>query len=179
MADHPTRPRAAPVVLVLLLVAGLAGCSPSRGAEAAATTTTQPDRVATWRQVIQCLRDNGMPDLPDPQFDEQGEPRWPGGVEPPDPPERARRACGAIADRLDASQPTEPTRPPADIPALVRFARCMREHGIADFPDPKADGTFQLSTTSIGREGKSPRVLSAMRACKPLNPDPTGSIHGS
>jgi hypothetical protein len=179
VADHRTPARAALVVVALLLVAILAGCTPSAGQEAAATTTAQPDRVAIWRQVLQCLRENGMPNLPDPQFDEQGEPRWPGGVEPPDPPERARRACMAIAERLDASQPTEPTRPPADIPALLRFARCMRERGIADFPDPDANGLFPLSRTSLAREGKSPRMLAAMRACKPFNPDPTGSIHGS
>ena len=48
-----------------------------------------------------------------------------------------------------------------------------------DWPDPKADGTFPLVGTSIEREGKSPRFLKAARACRRLNPDPTGSVHGS
>jgi hypothetical protein len=166
------------VAMLPLLLAVVAGCTASAGS-LAATTTTRPDRVAVWRQVIQCLRDNGMPNLPEPRFDEHGDPQWPGGVEPPDPPERARRACEPLAKGLEASERTDATRPPADIPALVRFARCMREHGVMDFPDPKADGTFPLSGTAIVREGKSPRILAAMRACRPLNPDPKGGIHGS
>jgi hypothetical protein len=180
VADHRTAARAAGQILALaLLLAALAGCTATGGAQPATTTTTQLDRVAVWRQLIQCVRENGMPNLPEPRFDENGEPQWPGGVEPPDPPRRALQACRAIADRLEAWERTDPTRPPADIPALVRFARCMREQGVAGFPDPKADGTFPISGTSIEREGKSPRMLRAMRACKPFNPDPKGGFHGS
>jgi hypothetical protein len=167
------------VIVGVLLLAALAGCSASVGSQAATTTTTQPDRVAIWRQVIQCLRDNGMPNLPDPQFDDNGEPQFPGG-DPGDPPERARRACEPIYNRLPPERPPPgEDRPPSDIPALLRFAQCMREHGMTDFPDPKPDGSFPLVGTSIEREGKSPRMLSAMRACRSLNPDPRGGIHGS
>jgi hypothetical protein len=27
---------------------------------------------------------------------------------------------------------------------LRRFAQCMRAHGLSDWPDPKADGSFDL-----------------------------------
>jgi hypothetical protein len=168
--------RAVVRVLLLAALAALAGCSPSGGSHAATATTARPDRVATWRQVIQCLRANGMPNLPDPRFDSNGEPHFPGG-DPGDPPERARRACEPIYNRLPPS-PRDNDRPPTDIPALLRFARCMREHGLADFPDPKPDGTFPLAGTSIVREGKSPRLVGAAQACRRFNPDPRGSIHG-
>ncbi len=171
-------------VVGVLLLAGLAGCSAPAGSQAATTTTT-PDAVAIWREVVQCLRDNGMPNLPDPQIDADGQPHFPGG-DPGDPPERAQRACMPIYNRLPASiredggpEGGEASRPPADIPALLRFARCMREHGMPDWPDPKADGTFPVAGTALEREGKSPRFLTAARACKQLNPDPTGGIHGS
>jgi hypothetical protein len=55
----------------------------------------------------------------------------------------------------------------------------MREHGVPEWPDPKADGTFPIVGTEIEREGKSPRVVRAGQACKELNPDPNGTIHGS
>jgi hypothetical protein len=46
---------------------------------------------------------------------------------------------------------------------------------VADFPDPEADGRFPLPP-SIQRQGKTPRLLRAMQACRQLNPDPKGRI---
>jgi hypothetical protein len=175
----PRSARAFAGLLLVLLLTGLAGCSALGSSEAAPTTTTQLDRVAIWREVIRCLRTHGMPNLPDPQVDRDGEPHFPGG-DPGEPPERARQACEPIYNRLPPARgEQEQERAPADIPALLRFARCMREHGMPDWPDPKADGTFPIVGTSIEREGKSSRFLRAARACRQLNPDPTGSIHGS
>ena len=170
-------------IVAVLVVAALAGCGTPAGSQA--TTTTTPDAAAIWREVVQCLRDNGMPNLPDPQIDADGQPHFPGG-DPGDAPPRAERACRPIYDRLPASargrggqEGGEASRPPADIPALLRFARCMREHGVPDWPDPKADGTFPLVGSPLEREGKSPRILEGARACARFNPDPDGNIHGS
>ena len=154
--------------VAVLLFAGLAGCSASGGSQAATTTTTgQQGVVAVWRQLVACARANGMPNLPDPQIDANGEAHFPSGT--PDPPPSARRACQSIADRLPASARGDTERPPADIQALLRFARCMREHGVVDFPDPKADGTFPLSGAL--RQGKTPQMISGMRACRQLKPN--------
>jgi hypothetical protein len=153
----------------------LAGCSASGGSQAATATTGQQDVVAVWHQLVACARANGMPNLPDPQIDSNGQAHFPSGT--PDPPQSARRACQSIYDRLPASARGDTERPPADIQALMRFARCMRQHGIADFPDPKADGTFPLSGTL--RQGKTPRMISAMQACRQLNPNPNGGIEFS
>jgi hypothetical protein len=175
-----TGARVAVVGAVLISVTGLAGCSSSgRASQAAASTTAQSDRIAIWRQVIQCLRDNGMPNLPDPRFDSNGQPQFPGG-DSGDPPPEAERACKPIYDRLPPSHgdAADQSRPPTDIPALLRFARCMRAHGVLDFPDPKPDGTFPVAGTSLER-GKTPENIRAGQACRQLNPDPQGSIHGS
>jgi hypothetical protein len=100
--------------------------------------------------VVRCIRANGAPNLPDPQIDaDDGQPYFPAGT--PSPPERALRACQPIVDRLPPAARGEETRPLADIPALVRFARCMRDHGLTDFPDPGADGTFRLAGTDARR----------------------------
>jgi hypothetical protein len=157
------------VVVCALLVAGLAGCSPSRGAGAAATTTTQQDVAAVWRDLVRCARENGMPNLPEPRIDSEGQPHWPGGVEPPEPTEGVQRACRSIFERFPPSvrggQPTTP----ADTATLLRFARCMREHGLADFPDPDANGQFQFAGTDAGRQLKQKDPASplqtALRAC--------------
>jgi hypothetical protein len=112
-------------------------------------------------------RENGMPNLPDPQVGSDGEPHWPGG-EPPEPPESVQRACRSLFERLSAvTRDREQT--PADTATLLRFARCMREHGLADFPDPAADGQFHFDGTNAGRQLKEKDPASpaqtAMRAC--------------
>jgi hypothetical protein len=163
------------VGLVVLL---LAGCSTSDGSAGAATTTTggQQDAAAVLREFVRCARANGMPTLPDLRLDSNGQVSVPEGT--PDPPKSVEQACRSIWERLPASASGEQGRPPAHIQALVGYARCMRGHGIADFPDPQADGRFPLPASL--RAGKTPQLLRAMQACRQLNPDSKGRLefHG-
>jgi hypothetical protein len=152
---------------VLLLLAGLAGCSASGGSAGATTTTSgQQDTAAVWRELVRCARANGMPNLPDPQIDSNGRANFPNGT--PDPPASVRRACQAIYDRLPPSAREEAPPTPADMQALLRYARCMREHGVADFPDPDAEGNFRAQAGSTGPN--TPRFQRAMQACRQLDP---------
>jgi hypothetical protein len=154
--------------VVVLLLAGLAGCSGSDGAGAATTTTSgRQAAAAVWRELVACARANGMPNLADPQIDSNGRASFPDGT--PEPPASVRRACQSIYDRLPASARGDEERPPADMQALLRYARCMREHGMTDFPDPSADGDFKASP-SMQREGKSARLQRANQACRQLDP---------
>jgi hypothetical protein len=169
--------RAAVGVAVVLVVVLLAGCSAAGGSGAATTTTSgQQAAAAVLREFVQCARANGMPNLPDLRLDGNGQVSVPEGT--PDPPKSVERACRSIWERLPASASGEQGRPPADIQALVGYARCMREHGIADFPDPQADGRFPLPASL--RAGKTPQFLRANQACRQLNPDPKGRLefHG-
>jgi hypothetical protein len=169
--------RAAIGVGLVLVVVLLAGCSASGGSGAATTTTSgQQNAAAVWREFVRCARANGMPNLPDLRLDSNGQVSVPPGT--PDPPKRVERACKSIWERLPASATGEQERPPADMQALLRYARCMREHGMADFPDPQADGRFPLPQSL--RAGKTPRFLRATQACRQLNPNPKGRLefHG-
>jgi hypothetical protein len=170
--------RAAVGVGLVLVVVLLAGCSASGGSGAATTTTAsgQQNAAAVLREFVRCARANGMPTLPDLRLDSNGQVVVPEGT--PDPPMSVERACRSIWERLPASASGQQGRPPADIQALLGFARCMREHGMADFPDPEADGRFPLPASLRG--GKTPSFLRASRACRQLNPDPKGRLefHG-
>jgi hypothetical protein len=157
---------------LVVLLAGLAGCSASGGSWAATTTSGQQAAVAVLREFVRCARANGMPNLPDLRLDSNGQVGVPPGT--PEPPKRVERACRSIWERLPASASGEQERPPADMQALLRFARCMREHGIADFPDPQADGRFPLPASLRG--GKTPSFLRANQACRQLNPNPKGGL---
>jgi hypothetical protein len=152
---------------VVVLLVGLAGCSASGGSAGATTTTSgQQDAAAVWRELVACARANGMPNLPDPQIDSNGRASFPNGT--PEPPASVRRACQSIYDRLPASARDDEERPPADMQALLRFARCMREHGVADFPDPDAEGNFRAQAGATNPE--TPKFKSAMQACRQLDP---------
>jgi hypothetical protein len=54
--------------------------------------------------------------------------------------------------------------------AELSFARCMRSHGLARFPDPTAQG--QLSVEMVQAQGidvHSPAVLRVVQACLPAS----------
>jgi hypothetical protein len=52
----------------------------------------------------------------------------------------------------------------AELRKMVLFSRCMREHGLSDWPDPRTDGTFPLNRRLLGLRGTRER----MWPCLPL-----------
>ena len=55
----------------------------------------------------------------------------------------------------------------------VQFAQCMRENGIAGFPDPDASGQLTVDAVANGSsiDTSSAAFAHAMTACKDLEPD--------
>ncbi len=154
-------------------VASLPGHSTSsnaRGGNAAAATLPGSDRsiVAFTR----CLRAHGL-DVPDPVS-------RPGhaGLEFAVPAATAqnRAALGAcehlIAKALEAKQAGTSQAVAAALPALVRYASCMRSHDIAML-DPGPQGQLNLGNVPgiTGEAGRySPQFRSADTACRHLLP---------
>ena len=54
----------------------------------------------------------------------------------------------------------------------VRFAECMRDNGVGDFPDPDASGELTIDGVLNGSslDPSSPAWKEAIRACKDLQP---------
>jgi hypothetical protein len=52
----------------------------------------------------------------------------------------------------------------------VRFANCMRSHGVSDFPDPSASGAFPQDFPP-SKLTRSPAYQSAQHACRSLTPN--------
>ncbi len=116
-----------------------------------------------------CMREHGI-DMPDPRPGPAG-----GGLvrigEANDSPQalgKANRACRTLL-------PKGPEPSPKQIEEMaessLRFARCMREHGV-DMPDPKigADGSVSIAIGGSGAEGPSinptsPAFQNAQKAC--------------
>jgi hypothetical protein len=145
-----------------------AGCG---GSSNHAASTQPPDAAAAWHRVVLCARANGMPNLPDPQISANGKAIFPSGL---NIPPQTRRACQSLYDRLVPNAHNDaPTQ--AQLAALLRFARCMRSHGISDWPDPRPDGTF-LPDARIMHSLKS-AFRSQLMTCEHLNPDPRGRVY--
>jgi hypothetical protein len=122
------------------------------------------DRKATDRdkavRFAECMRNNGLADFPDP--DAKG--RFAYGVGHPAAFRKAVDACKALQPPGSLSA----KRSPDEQTASLRFARCMRDNGVKDFPDP-ANGEPLVDTTKIpstDRDGGMTILNAAMQTCR-------------
>jgi hypothetical protein len=117
------------------------------------------------------MRTHGYPSFPDPTQDEHGNWGFPPSVtvknDPPACLPIARQAKSQLArSRVD---PKGKPASAADMARLRAFARCMRAHGLADWPDPDADGAFPLPSRLRPPQGGS-LTGPAEQACKQYRP---------
>jgi hypothetical protein len=125
-----------------------------------------------WHELVACARAHGDPTLPDPVIDSQGRAKFPPGTQMPSAD--TQRACQSIYNRLPAAARTDA---PVDIQMEIKFAQCMRQQGLTDWPDPNANGDFPLPPDLRPNSKSGPvwdRIKAAWDACKAFNP--SGSI---
>lgn len=86
----------------------------------------------------------------------------------------ASRACRGILPAPGAGNPVALAAvQQARKKDLLAFARCLRIHGVPNFPDPTAQGQLTLEMVhSAGVDLQAPSVLPAARAC-------VGVTHGA
>jgi hypothetical protein len=125
-----------------------------------------------------CVRAHGVPTFPDPYIGSDGLPHF--SPNAPDIPSSAVQACIRWGRQLPPSAGTDSV-PAGDLPALLRFAACMRAHGLPQWPDPLANGDFPVGPgTPMGnlvqRFGKQ-YVAGQMRTCARYDPLPRGGIY--
>jgi hypothetical protein len=154
-----------------------AGCGGGGGS----TNTTSQDAAARDAAVkySQCMREHGIAKFPDP--DAQGRMMLragPGtGIDPESPQfKSAQQACKKYSPKAGAK--FDPARAQQMQAAALRFAQCMRQHGV-DFPDPKfEDGGAKMTFGGPGLNPKDPKFQSAQQACSKNLPQggPGGSV---
>jgi hypothetical protein len=130
-----------------VLLAGCGAGSPSRtatvvghGSSPASAAVSHPGPLA----FAECMRANGVPNFPDPGPGGGTNFVIPAGANPAAPAFRlAQSKCQKLlpAAVLPDSGPPSTTT----LVKLRRIARCMRRHGISDFPDPSATRPANLS----------------------------------
>ena len=143
--------RLVPVLLLVPLLV-LAACGQSNRAGAVAVDTAEAARA-----YAQCIRDNGVPDFPDP--DANGELRGPAHEKQNDPKfQAAQEKCRDLAPGGEHEKSD-----PATVEQLRKFSQCMRDNGLPDFPDPDPNG--QLRGTGHEQQD-NPTYRAAMEACR-------------
>ena len=162
------------VLLAAPIVTACGAHGASGQASASPSAMSDAQILTLGRELAQCIRDHGVPGLPDPTV-ENGRLILPSGATDNIPQEQgdaAMAACRSFADRLPSTalgDKGDASRAPlsaADLAKARQFAQCLREHGLSDFPDPRADGVFDLTGTSLAQEGKSERMRVAFEACQ-------------
>ncbi|MGO9957704.1 MAG: hypothetical protein ACLP50_17310 [Solirubrobacteraceae bacterium] len=201
---HPKRLTSTPRALVLavaallsgVLVAGCGGTSPSptttdggvstpastptAGGGGASSGASAPGAGGSLLAFAKCMRANGVPNLPDPNPETGAIFVIPAGTNPAAPAFRAAQAkCRHLLPGGGPTGAGAETHPSAQTLAkLLKIARCMRQHGVLQFPDPETsvpsdatgyreitdfDGAILLFPRTINMQ--SPAYRQALAAC--------------
>jgi hypothetical protein len=160
------RPLAALAVIALIG----AGCSNGSGHGNTATGTGADrggDKKAANQEkgvkFAECVRNNGVPDFPDP--DPKGEFAYGVSVTPA----VFKKAVAACKD-LQPPGALSSKRSPKEQKASLKFAQCIRDNGVRDFPDP-VNGEPAIDTYKIpssNRPGGMNILNAAIQKCRPL-----------
>jgi hypothetical protein len=173
-------------VTALGLLASACGGSSGEGVarvDSSGTTTTQDSQNASSSAdptaYSACMRKNGVPKFPDPnaegRFQIQGGPGT--GIDPNSPQfKAAEKACQRFMPR-GGDETLDPKEQAKNLRKALRYSACMRQKGVPNFPDPKAnaEGGIELSFDgTTGIDPSSPKFKAAEEACKELAPGANG-----
>jgi hypothetical protein len=166
----------------LALLAAACGGSPS---STGSTGSPDPGRSAGPPSAVafsHCMRSHGVPNFPDPSSN---------GALPKTSVQRlgvsgpvfqaAQRTCqpllpvsSASIEQCEAAGVCSQAVTQAMLTAGLRFARCMRAHGLPKWPDPSADSQGRVAfAISISRDGFNPhssQINPELNRCEHLMP---------
>ncbi|MEU4894825.1 hypothetical protein AB0B12_19905 [Streptomyces sp. NPDC044780] len=117
------------------------------------------DKRAKSMAFVECLRENGVPDFPDPAADgsilldpNSGIDVGGGAYK------KAEKACERLMPEGRRASP-----PPGGMPDLTKYVDCMRKNGVPDFPDPEGGG---FAPEKAGIDVESSEFRDAHKACR-------------
>ncbi|GAA3925081.1 hypothetical protein GCM10023085_03040 [Actinomadura viridis] len=169
------RRRVAALALLPVLALGLPGCGGGNG-EAKVAPVSDQEKM---RRYAQCMRQNGV-DMPDPA--DKGGLRVKARRTQDAGREPGKDEVRAADAKCRPLMPNGGKPPKADPEAVARqraLARCMRQNGVPEFPDPDANGGIRIRSGpgGSGIDPESATFQAAQKACaghRPKGPVPAG-----
>ncbi len=168
------------LAMVVLIVAGCSNASDGTGAggsNSSANAATAPastdgnNTAGSHDQAVkfaECMRANGVKEFPDP--DASGAFTIDAVINGSsiDPNSAAFKQAISACKDLEPAGFTGPKRSPEQQSAGLKFAQCIRDNGVPDFPDPSPDGPL-IDTNRIpsaARNGGMSMLHAAMTKCR-------------
>jgi hypothetical protein len=168
-AVRSRRRGAIPLIAATASLAALAGCGSSSPAR---PTAQLPQKMVTAAfKYSGCMRNHGVTNFPDPQVitnpgQQAIRQALPISVAQSPQFKAAQKACRGIMPMPNANPAQVAQQQRAREQDLLAFARCLRSHGVSDFPDPTSQGQLTLEMVdAAGVDLHSPALLSAAKAC--------------
>ena len=180
--SRPARPRPAAgarliagLVFAAAVVAGITtACSSSSSpSHASGQASGQASSSGGALAFSACMRSHGVPKFPDPTSGSNGnsvELQQGSGIDPNS--QQYQSAMHACQSLLPAGKANGGSVSPTVRTEYLRYAGCMRSHGVPNYPDPTFNGnSVNLGNLSaLGIDTNSPQYQSASNACASLNP---------
>ncbi len=156
---------------------------PGRSSAAARRASAAADSTSSKLVAFsRCVRQHGVPNFPDPQAGATNA-KFPSaqqlGVSNSVLTAAERKCAQLLPPGINDQFPAAEIQ--VLLTGMLRFSKCMRQHGVPNWPDPStnSDGQplFQLSASGISRqEARSQRITKAERKCQKLLPSALGGI---
>lgn len=155
------------ITAVAAMTMALTACGASTDASTGASTGAAASPSATGNaqdgqlKFAQCMREHGI-NVPDPGADGRIEVNIPQGTDKAKA-DKATEECekylkGAVGEKGKAPDPAMRDK-------ILKFAQCMREHGV-NMPDPGENGMIKMQSGP----GEEQKVKDAQEACKEFAP---------
>jgi hypothetical protein len=152
------RQAAIPVVAIAAVALLATACGSSPGGANASPTTSQSQSAGL--AFSECMRSHGVPSFPNPGSNGQlSMTPQDGNIDSPQF-QSALTACRSLEKGVPLKQDM------GGQATLLEYARCMRTHGIVDFPDPSATGGSMINPSKqADMNPNNPVFQRAQSAC--------------
>jgi hypothetical protein len=156
------------MAIVALLATACGGPSSSASGTGDSSTTEQALAYAS------CMRSHGVPNYPDPLSNGtfSGNALNALGVS-----QSTMQAALNACNRLQPKSPLPHESLEETLTKFLKFAACMRSHGVPGFPDPTVTGQ-SIGWSIPGSLVQTSRYQTAQRDCQEFSPTPAGAPFG-
>ena len=163
------------LALLAVAVASVAGvttaCSSSSTSSPAHAAGHAARSASSSLAFSACMRSHGVHNFPDPSAGSNGQQvtiQQGSGIDPNSPAfQAAQRSCQSLLPAGKTAGGGSVS--PAERARILRYAACIRTHGVPNYPDPTFNGNA-IDFGNLSGFADLPQYQSALRACASLNP---------